>query len=402
MPIQPFTRLTPDSRLSASEMNRLFAAVERLSRVRGTGGVTVQDTGAGLVINGGGDDFFWIKITGSVSSGAYPWTEQGMNPPGTWGALAGGRSGTTTNVPAYPHDGNASVPTNSIVLATISDDGAYVIFLDTTGGAGADGSLGLTQFANGSGGFVNATDAALALGATETPTWGIYQDGVNTNYVYYQNNGGLAMQLAGNGAGSGLSNGVSVYDSTHTHFSLQPGPTAHPLSWTCSFGAGSDTLTIAGNQLTISCGNITYSPTNVQLIINTATGTGGSVTAENTNTGFFASIGSANAGTMAGEFFIGGFGSSSFAYIGYPAAKAMAVVQNGLSNYTKIGSDSFGVDVQAGPINSNGGYYVGGGPFSAYQQGLTQTVTLAKLTSGGTNGSLTIVGGIVTGYTAPS
>lgn len=34
--------------------------------------------------------------------------------------------------------------------------------------------------------------------------------------------------------------------------------------------------------------------------------------------------------------------------------------------------------------------------------GITSTIALAKLTSGGTNGSMTVVNGIVTGYTAPT
>lgn len=39
---------------------------------------------------------------------------------------------------------------------------------------------------------------------------------------------------------------------------------------------------------------------------------------------------------------------------------------------------------------------------SAYALGITATVALAKLTAGGANGSLTISGGLVTGYTAPT
>lgn len=34
--------------------------------------------------------------------------------------------------------------------------------------------------------------------------------------------------------------------------------------------------------------------------------------------------------------------------------------------------------------------------------GITDIVVLAKITSGGTNGSLTVVNGIITGYTAPT
>lgn len=49
-----------------------------------------------------------------------------------------------------------------------------------------------------------------------------------------------------------------------------------------------------------------------------------------------------------------------------------------------------------GDINTSTKYRVGG------TAGLSTTVTLAKLTSGGSNGSLTITGGIVTAYSAPS
>ncbi len=54
--------------------------------------------------------------------------------------------------------------------------------------------------------------------------------------------------------------------------------------------------------------------------------------------------------------------------------------------------------------NVNAGGYVNS--VSAYRAngtlGLTQTVTLAKLTAGGTNGSMTFAGGILTAYTAPT
>lgn len=58
-------------------------------------------------------------------------------------------------------------------------------------------------------------------------------------------------------------------------------------------------------------------------------------------------------------------------------------------------SPSYAVDT-TGYINASTGYRIGG------TAGITQVATLAKLTVGGTNGSLTIVGGIVTGYSNPT
>jgi hypothetical protein len=52
--------------------------------------------------------------------------------------------------------------------------------------------------------------------------------------------------------------------------------------------------------------------------------------------------------------------------------------------------------VNSGTINCTGGYLENG------VAGLSTTVTLAKLTGSGSNGSITISGGIVTAYTAPS
>ena len=42
------------------------------------------------------------------------------------------------------------------------------------------------------------------------------------------------------------------------------------------------------------------------------------------------------------------------------------------------------------------------GPLATQAAGFTGTVTLAKLTTGGTNGSMTLSNGVVTAYTAPT
>ena len=55
----------------------------------------------------------------------------------------------------------------------------------------------------------------------------------------------------------------------------------------------------------------------------------------------------------------------------------------------------FALDV-TGDINLSGAYRRGG------TTGITTVATLAKITGGGANGSLTIAGGIITGYVAPT
>ena len=40
--------------------------------------------------------------------------------------------------------------------------------------------------------------------------------------------------------------------------------------------------------------------------------------------------------------------------------------------------------------------------YNLLKPGISTTVTLAKLTGGGANGSLTVVNGIITAYTAPT
>lgn len=55
-----------------------------------------------------------------------------------------------------------------------------------------------------------------------------------------------------------------------------------------------------------------------------------------------------------------------------------------------------------GIAGSNDGYHITSAEYSSLSSGLTTTIALAKLTAGGTNGSITVANGIVTGYTAPT
>jgi hypothetical protein len=167
--------------------------------------------------------------------------------------------------------------------------------------------------------------------------------------------------------------------------------------WVIFNGGGS-----AGNDSFASNASFTFSVATAELEIgnNTAgkvyVGKGGA-TASNT----VAEIGVCPNGAAA-NFYLGGYGSTSFASFCYPGAGAMASIGNGIVTFVKMCDDTFGCNTLTGAINSASGYWVGGTVFNAPVQGLTDVVSLAKLTTGGTNGSVTFTGGIITGYTAPS
>lgn len=63
----------------------------------------------GITLSAEGDEPFYAKITGAISGGTYPWTEQFPDASGAWTA------GTRTGV-AYEENGNTSVPTNTYVM----------------------------------------------------------------------------------------------------------------------------------------------------------------------------------------------------------------------------------------------------------------------------------------------
>lgn len=59
------------------------------------------------------DDGIWVRIDSGTNP--YAWTEMEPLTGGTWGVLAGGRTGSTTVTPAYEQNDNSSVPSLSIV-----------------------------------------------------------------------------------------------------------------------------------------------------------------------------------------------------------------------------------------------------------------------------------------------
>lgn len=103
-------RVKPGDEITADLMNKLLEVAEscRLEVVQGGGLLMESNPEGGYTLSLAVGRFFWAKITGAISGGTYPWTEQFPAASGTWTA------GTRTGV-AYEENGNTSVPTNTYV-----------------------------------------------------------------------------------------------------------------------------------------------------------------------------------------------------------------------------------------------------------------------------------------------
>jgi hypothetical protein len=112
-------RVKPDDPITADLMNLLLAVAEscRLEVVQGGGLLMEENPQGGYTLGLAVGRFFWAKITGAISGGTYPWTEQFPDASGAWTA------GTRTGV-AYEENGNTSVAANTYVRMrrTIVDD----------------------------------------------------------------------------------------------------------------------------------------------------------------------------------------------------------------------------------------------------------------------------------------
>jgi hypothetical protein len=195
-------------------------------------------------------------------------------------------------------------------------------------------------------------------------------------------------------ADSGGSSSYTVTDGTHSD-TVSIGIHFNGLVVTSGSGTNNDTVGAAGLTTQVQVNSSGAMAGNASLTFNSASqlivgdGVGGAVEAGNTVSGVCAGIGN-NGGGMAGYFFVGGYGSSSFAYIGYPAANCLAVFQNGLNTYVQIASTTYAVNAEAGAINSAGGYYVGGTAFSSASPGVTGTFL------DGSGNTIHVTGGIIT------
>jgi hypothetical protein len=134
MPISTGLRMYPGDTLEARELQQLRETIDRLSRIRGGGGVSVIDSGGGPQIYYSADQIIHAKITGAPTGSAYPWSEVFWA--GTaWVVDNNGRSGTVSNLPAREINGNTSVASGTFVdLWPAQDAMSYTFVAPGSGG----------------------------------------------------------------------------------------------------------------------------------------------------------------------------------------------------------------------------------------------------------------------------
>jgi hypothetical protein len=97
--------------------NALIDAARRCNVEPGPG-LHMDENPDGVVLSALVVREFYAKITGAISGGTYPWTEQFPAASGTWTA------GTRTGV-AYERNGNTTVPSNTYVTMKWTVAGFY-------------------------------------------------------------------------------------------------------------------------------------------------------------------------------------------------------------------------------------------------------------------------------------
>jgi hypothetical protein len=97
--------------IAVEDFNKLFEVAERCALSVGQGSSIHLLSGPdGYVLSAAVSTPIWIKTTGAISGGTYPFTEQFPAAGGTWTA------GTLTDV-AYEANGNTSVPADTYARA---------------------------------------------------------------------------------------------------------------------------------------------------------------------------------------------------------------------------------------------------------------------------------------------
>lgn len=108
--------ITPDL------FNKLFEAAERCNLSVGQGSsLSLLSGPEGYALADALSQPIWIKTTGAISGGTYPFTEQFPAAGGTWTA------GSLTDT-AYEANGNTSVPTNTYARAWRTVQGDWRFF----------------------------------------------------------------------------------------------------------------------------------------------------------------------------------------------------------------------------------------------------------------------------------
>ena len=176
----------PGGQLSATEFARMARAVQMHDRVQQASGA---DIGIGFYQNAGVVNYystlfqpFWAQITSGSSP--YAWSEVVQDTAGTWITYTEGRSGTTTNNPAYEASGSTTVPANTRVVmwrgfgnTTAAD---YYLFIRP---AWTGDNINLT--------CGNLQNVCIISGCS-TCDLDIYADHANNKTLYLTGGGGVA------------------------------------------------------------------------------------------------------------------------------------------------------------------------------------------------------------------
>lgn len=168
--IRPFKRLKAGQQLSARDYNRLAGQVEDIANIRATNGtgISVSFRNGQPIIDSKIPNVFWIKVTGAVSSGKYPWNEVHDDGAGSYSVLAEGRSGTTSVLPAYEVNDNAAVPTTAICPAWMAEGGDSINFLYYNQASAGDELVRVTSNDTTADYLYNKLAAGTGITITET------------------------------------------------------------------------------------------------------------------------------------------------------------------------------------------------------------------------------------------
>lgn len=108
-------QLTPQSRLSAGDMNKQAEELTRLRKLDVVGGTVDNGPGAQTILLQPQRPEFWAKITDGDNNGKYAWIEQRELDDGRFEDLPLGRTGSLCRHAAFERNLNPEVPIETIV-----------------------------------------------------------------------------------------------------------------------------------------------------------------------------------------------------------------------------------------------------------------------------------------------
>jgi hypothetical protein len=142
MPYEQLPPNYPGQQPSAGSLNDMQRAMQAAGRLSGDANTGVRQSAAGFaVIDQNYHSFYAIIKSGT---NPYAWTQAKEQDNGTFASTDEGRSGTTTDWPAYPMNGSTAVPANTIVKMFKAAAGDFYWFISDlgTGGGGGGGFTG--------------------------------------------------------------------------------------------------------------------------------------------------------------------------------------------------------------------------------------------------------------------